>query len=129
MGREFVAAANQPAVDDESLTQTLAQLSEHGVLKVAENGSVCGVIGALVFPNYWNVNELIAQELFWWVDEAARGTSAGVRLLSAAEDACRDRGAKKLLMLCLNDLDGDRVAQMYQRRGYEPQEQAYRKVL
>lgn len=129
MGHAFAKAAKQPPVDLQTLQKTLDQLREVGILKVAENGSLCGVLGALCFPNFWNENEIIAQELFWWVDIPARGTSAGIRLLQAVEDECRDRGAKKLLMLALDDLEGEKVAGLYRKRGYEPQERSFRKLL
>jgi GNAT superfamily N-acetyltransferase len=129
MGSAFAKAANQPPVNPDTLRLTLDHLRANGVLKVAENGAVCGVIGALVFSHYWNAHELIAQELFWFVEESARGTSAGIKLLAAAEKACRERGARQLLMLALDDLEGDRVAEVYRRRGYEPQEKTFRKDL
>ncbi len=129
MGREFVAEAGRGEIDDDTLLMTLESLKEQGILKVCENGTVCGAAGALVFPHYWNRGEMIAQELFWWVDEAKRGTSAGLRLLVALENEARDLGAKELLMLCLERVDGDKVANMYERLGYEPLERTYTKEL
>ena len=129
IGSDFAAAAGMPEVDVDTLVTTLRTLMDSGVLKVAENGEIAGTIGALVFPHYWNVNEVVAQELFWWIREEYRGTSAGIRLLNACEKECQGMGAKKLMMLCLDNLDGDKVANLYRRRGYEPQEQTFIKVL
>ena len=129
IGRCFAKTAGQSDVDEESLKATLDALLERGVLKVAENGAVCGAAGAILFPHYWNFEEIIAQELFWWVDEYARGTTAGTQLLVALEQGAKDRGAEKLLMLCLDAVEGDKVAQMYERRGYTPLERTYAKEL
>lgn len=129
MGAEFVKAAGQPEVNPETLLATLSALKESGILKVAESGSVVGVAGALVFPHYWNANELVAQELFWWVDESHRGTSAGIRLLNALEAAAKERGAKKIMMLCLEAINPDKVERLYRKMGYEPQERTFCKVI
>ena len=80
-------------------------------------------------PHYWNEKELIAQELFWWVTEDHRGTSAGIRLLFALEKQAKQMGAKKLIMACLDGLDGKRVAKMYGKLGYVPQDQNFVKDL
>lgn len=129
MGIAFAQAAGQVDVDSDTLAFTIGNLMETGILKVAENGSVIGCIGALVFPHWWNKNELVAQELFWWIDEAHRGTSAGIKLLAELEKEAKSQGAEKLMMLCLDDLDGNKVANMYSKLGYVPQERTFTKVL
>lgn len=129
MGIEFAHAAGLVDVDSETLMQTLEGLIDNGILKVAVNGSVIGCVGALVFPHWWNRNEIVAQELFWWVDEDHRGGSAALRLLTALEKTAKEHGASKLMMLCLDDLDGNKVARMYSRLGYAPQEQTFVRKL
>lgn len=125
LGRDFALAAGQVDVDSETLAFTIGNLIDSGILKVAVNGSVVGCIGALVFPHWWNANAIVAQELFWFVDEPYRGSSAGLRLLSALENEAKDRGASQLMMICLDDLDGDKLAKMYIKLGYVPQEQTF----
>lgn len=129
MGISFAKAAGLVDVNSETLMQTLQSLSDNGILKVAVNGSVIGCVGALVFPHWWNHNEIVAQELFWWVDEDHRGGSAALRLLTALEKTAKEHGASKLMMLCLDDLDGKKVAGMYSRLGYVPQEQTFVREL
>ncbi len=129
MGIEFAKDAGQVDVDPETLAFTVGNLIESGILKVAVNGSVVGCAGALVFPNWWNSSEMVAQELFWFVNEDHRNTSAGIRLLLALEASAKSMGAKKMMMLCLEDLDGDKVARMYDKLGYTPQEQTFVKDL
>ena len=129
IGGEFAEAAGQPEVDSESLRESLGNLLNGGILKVAENGSIQGVAGALVFPAYWNRNEIMAQELFWFLRPEYRGTSTGLKLLISLENSAREKGAKRLMMLCLDALDGDKIASMYERLDYEPQERTYVKWL
>jgi len=129
IGRAFTKAAGMPDVDAASLQATLRMLMDSGILKVAVNGSVCGVAGAVLFPYYWNVRELVAQELFWYVDIDHRGGRAALMLLDAMERSARERGARKLMMLCLDELNPDGVERLYLRRGYKPQERTYAKEL
>ena len=129
LGREFSAEAGLPDVDPESLEITLETLMSDGILKVAENGSIQGAAGALVFPMYWNHNELIAQELFWFLRPKYRSGFTGVKLLFALENAAREQGAKRIMMLCLDSLNGDKVASIYERLNYVPQERTYAKWL
>lgn len=129
LGRDFAKAAGLPDVDKDTLDFTLGNLLENGIFKVAVNGSVIGCAGALVFPQWWNASEIVAQELFWFVDKDHRGTSAGIRLLKALEKSAKEKGAKKLMMICLHDLDGEKVAKMYSKLGYVPQEQTYIRKL
>jgi len=125
MGIAFAHAAGLPDVDPDTLLTTLQSLIDNGILKVAVNGSVVGCIGALIFRHWWNRHEIVAQELFWWVAEDHRGGSAALRLLTALEKTAKAQGASKLMMLCLDDLDGNKVAKMYTRLGYAPQEQTF----
>jgi len=125
----FAHDARQIDVDPETLAFTVKGLIESGIFKVAVNGSVIGGAGALVFPHWWNASELVAQELFWFVDEDYRNTSAGIRLLLALEESAKSMGAKKMMMLCLEELDGEKVSKMYHKLGYAPQEQTFVKDL
>jgi len=131
IGREFTAAAGMPDIDPESLRATLTGLitEQSGILKVADNGAVTGALGALIFPHYWNAGEIVCQELFWWVFPKFRGSSAGMKLLTAVEASAKQKGAKRMMMLCLDAVNGEQVGQMYERLGYQPQERTFAKVI
>jgi hypothetical protein len=64
-----------------------------------------------------------AGELMWWMDPAARG--AGVALLKQAEAWATDVGATSLLM----QAPTERVARLYEHRGYRRMEVTYRRPL
>lgn len=88
-----------------------------------------GMAGAAVFPAFMDEQTLLAQELFWWVAPEHRGSGIAIELLDAMEAAARAAGAKALLMLCIDRLEGKRVAQIYQRRGYAPAERTFVRKL
>jgi GNAT superfamily N-acetyltransferase len=88
-----------------------------------------GMIAFIVFPMFMNHSHLVAQELFWWVDEDKRGTKLGLELLDRAEKEAEKLGAKDMLMLSLNDLNGDKVNKLYESKGYKPREVTYMRAL
>lgn len=132
MGREFhrEAMLAEIAFDESSALATLTHLiGEDGALFVAqhENGALVGMAAALKFPHYINLSANVAQELFWWVDPAARGGSAGMRLLAAIENWARDAGCVMLTMICL-PIDSP-AQKIYERVGYRPLERSFAKGL
>lgn len=127
MAREFCKAAGLPG-DDGSMLATLRTLMDAGGLFVT-GSPVHGMAGVLVYPAYFNTSRIAAQELFWWVDPDARRSGAGRALLGAIEAYARQAGAHTLTMICLDDVDGDRVAAFYRSEGYRPLERNFVKVL
>jgi len=87
------------------------------------------ILGFIVFPIFMNVSYLMAQELFWWVDEDARNTGVGIKILRAAEALAKEKGANLMIMLSLNDLNGEKVNKLYEKLGYKPKEQNYMRLL
>jgi len=91
------------------------------ILLAWADGALIGAIGLLYAPCLFD-GQLYAEEAFWFVSPKHRGQ--GMRLLVAAENAARKRGAKRLVMAHLAGLN-DRLAQIYERRGYHPLETKY----
>lgn len=88
-----------------------------------------GMLGFILSPALMNRSQIIAQELFWWVDEDKRGGKLGLDLLKAAEEQATELGASQLLMLSLTKLNGGKVNKLYESRGYEPRESVYMRAL
>jgi len=109
--------------DSEELLKTLV---DGNTLLTDGNGAMLGFV---VFPMFMNRGTLIAQELFWWVDEDKRKSGVGLKLLRAAEKHAKELGAKAMMMLSIADLDGDKVNKLYKAKGYKPQEQSFMRVL
>mgnify|MGYP000894854066 CR=1 len=122
MGRAFHAAAKLDIeFDDSTFRDLCAQLIEaDGALLLIDDGAM---LAALCFPIYFNASALVAQELFWWVDPDKRG--AGIRLLQRAEQWAKEKGAVTLQMIALDELSGESVGRLYERRGYRPLERSY----
>ena len=94
-----------------------------GVFVAEQDGQVVGMIGLLIAPHLYS-GQLVANELFWFVDPEARGT-AGLRLLAQAEQWARDQGAVRLHMVAPNG----RVGRLYRRRGFRFLEAEFGKAL
>lgn len=93
------------------------------VLVAEEGGRVFGTVGAMVVPNMWNKNDILFQEMFWWVDEDYRNGSAGIRLLLAMHKLA-PIGAKKILSVLPNTNFKDKTLA---KLGYKLTEMAYAK--
>jgi GNAT superfamily N-acetyltransferase len=87
------------------------------------------MLGFVVFPMFMNSSTMVAQELFWWVDKESRGSGVGVKILKKAEDLAKNQGAVAMLMLSLNDFNGDRIDKLYEKLGYKRKEQTYMRTL
>ena len=130
MGREFLASTPYGDVlgfEPEVLHETFGKLLEHGVVFVAEvEGAVVGMICGMPFRDVFG-GEAMLDELAWWVDLHARGTSAGPRLLAAWEAWARQNGIVALRMVAPRG--AYQIAAFYERHGYRPIELAFLKRL
>ena len=84
---------------------------------------------AVLFPAYMDAQTVLAQELFWWVSPEHRKSGTAIELLGALEETAKALGAKAILMLSIDALDGERVAHIYKRRGYKPAERTFMRKL
>lgn len=110
--------------DYESTLDTLLQLMQSGVVKVAtQDSEVVGIAGGIIYPWYFNKQDITAQEVFWWVEPDHRGNGLGKELFKAFEDAIKQKGAKSLTMVAL-DSNKD-IGKVYKKEGYSPSEHSY----
>jgi acetyltransferase (GNAT) family protein len=82
-----------------------------------------GTLGGLVYEHPCS-GEQVASEVFWYVRPKYRGTS-GLRLLDAFEAWALAHDARLVQMVAPTD----RVALIYQRRGYTAVEQTFQRRL
>lgn len=107
----------------EKMAELAGRLAADDCLLVSEReGLLVGMLGYVLFPHFLS-GELVAGEVFWWVEPGFRGE--GLKLLRAAETRSRAAGAKYLQMIAPND----RVAAVYKRLDYSFVEAAYQKLL
>ena len=78
-----------------------------------------GAIGGQLAPVRFSA-DVLAQEVFWWSERD------GLPLMQAFEGWAQDMGARGICMASMSD---SRVAKLYARKGYQPAEQFYLKVI
>ena len=131
MGQKFFDLAGWPEIaewDDASVTATLNHLigSADGVLLAIDHGKdgLVGMAGALLYPFYFNSAHRTGQELFWWVEPAARGREA-LELFDALEGRARQQGAMSFKMGTVEGLRSATLERYYRRRGYRASENTF----
>lgn len=97
-------------------------IASDGVLVSERAGALVGMLGYVLFPHFLS-GELVAGEVFWWVEPEHRGE--GVKLLREAERRAKQRGALKLQMIAPNE----KVGALYQRFGYSYVESTFQRSL
>lgn len=88
-----------------------------GAMLESENGAVFiddnGMCGGILFPMYFNLSHLVAQELFWWSKD-------GREVREAFEAWAMARGASSIQMSCLADDRESATRRLFRIRGYRP---------
>ena len=129
MGVHFIQATayrDRFADPQERARGVATTILDHGTILVAETeGVLVGMIGLLLVPHFI-MGRMVGTEIVWWVEPSARSTGAGRRLLRAAEDWSRVRGAQRMQFGAFRDA---RLERLYRALGYEPCEVIYEKDL
>jgi len=133
MGERFFNASEFVKVtiyDPISFQSTALQLIDSDILLVGEDdGKVVGMIGALVYPLYFNQSHITGQEMFWWVDEDKRKSKVGRDLLRVLEQRAKDMGANSFAMISLDSMNPKLMDRVYKMKGYFPAEHTYYKRI
>lgn len=131
MGRAFFAASALARVaefDDGSFVETVEGFSAVDALYVAEHGAgIVGMIGALVYPAWFNKRHLTGQELFWWVDPEWRGRGHGMALYRRLMERIEAQRLASFTMGSTETLKPAALARFYRREGYVPTERLFAK--
>lgn len=108
----------------ESATKTMKHILDQGMFIIAkEEGKVIGGAAAVLIPNPWNSNELIFQEMFWWVEEDYRAGSVGIRLLLELEKQAPKNATIVISVLPKSNIKNETLSKL----GYVVRELAYTK--
>lgn len=83
-----------------------------------------GIIGGTL-TTCLMTNEPIAQEAFWWTEPELRGTPAGLRLLTAWWNYMAAKGAVRVYVGNLMEVEHEAMARLYTRLGFRPLETHY----
>lgn len=136
MAADFHAATCYAGIiplDLATLEDTIAGLAQNpnGVVLVAKDntGQAVGMAAAIANPHWFNASHKVGQEMFWWVDAAARGSRAGFALIAGLEDWAKAVHCRSISMASTANLTPDVLGRVYLRRGYVPQDMFYSKVI
>ncbi|MGX6570430.1 N-acetyltransferase domain-containing protein [Cupriavidus necator] len=100
-----------------ALMQHLVE-SPDGLLLVAESkGEVLGGIAALSF-SHWSSDDLVAEEISFFLHPKIRGSFAATRLICAMQAWARIRGAKSLIVGASTGISTEDTARLYERLGF-----------
>jgi len=111
-------------VSDNVINEIAKMVTLPGVkIYIAEhNGTVVGGIGVLFAPYTWNNDVLIADELFWFVDDDAPYKTA-ILLFNAAMKEVNEKDAIPMFRALHESPRG--VDKMYKKQGLKPVETLY----
>jgi hypothetical protein len=133
MYRQFMAFTPYSHVlmaTDDEITATIQHFIRHAKVLVAEiDGTITGLICAVLSPAWYAPSHTIATELAWWVAPEHRKGTTAIRLIQAFEQWAKDSGASMISMTNLQISDGGAVEKMLSRMGYTMTEQAHTKGL
>ena len=112
-------------IDTGHIYKKLMDMITNQVLLVADDcGKLTGMIGGVVFPNMWYLEETELTELFWWVSEPCRfGRSSALLLKEFIRYGKEEVGACRIVMslLSISPVNGDALI----KRGFELKESAF----
>jgi GNAT superfamily N-acetyltransferase len=128
MAQRFVAETEYSdviALQPDRVAATVERLianPDATVLLSGSDATITGMIAMLAYDHPFS-GERTAFEVVWWVEPEARGD--GLRLLRAAEEWARGRGATAVQMVA----PSQRVGELYIRLGYAPVETSFQRRL
>jgi GNAT superfamily N-acetyltransferase len=93
------------------------------------DGEIVGVTSCLMYPLYFNPDYQVAQELWWWLTPAARGSGVGQAMFKAIEAWAKEKNARALFMIALEDERAAAMEKVYFRAGFKPLERTFIKEL
>lgn len=131
MAAAFYPTTSYPGLapmDEASVAGVARFCMDAGVMLVADDDGVCGMVGLVISPFLFNAQITTANEVVWWVDPQAQGKGAGKALLAAIEPACRAKGCAGVVMVHMAN-SPPQAAALYERMGFSHTESTYTKVL
>lgn len=96
------------------------------ILGLKKDGKFIGAIGLVVSPSLED-GVMTCMEAFWYVDENQRGQ--GLKLFLKAEKVAKQMGAKRMVMMYLQNSMPEKVKSVYERMGYKYIQTSYFKDL
>jgi len=93
------------------------------------NGEVVGITAGIIYPLYFSPSHKVSQELLWWLTPSARGSGVGNKMFNHLQLWSKERGAKTIFMIALEDERSAKMEKVYCRAGFEPMERTFMKGI
>ena len=133
LGKQFVKESqngflgwNSSKVYDSLLDAV--ERDDFGIFVLCADTEVVGMLIGFVAPCFFS-DVVQASEITWYVDPEHRGSRMAIKMLGYFEEWAKDRGAVCANLGNLDVLNADRVARLYNRRGYRLIENTFVKEL
>lgn len=117
--------ADHVTPNPERIAKTVAYLLEAGAAFVAitDTGAIVGMVGFILVPSIVS-DDLVANEIAWWMEPEYRHTSVGPRLLGAGMEWARSQLATVIQMIAPVGARAS-LAAWYERLGFNELETTY----
>lgn len=97
------------------------------IFTVVERGK--GFIVGFIAPSFLEPSKIQCSELAWYVEPEHRGSSVAIKLMKKYENFAKEKGCNYVTMVCLDNLNPDKVGDIYHKLGYNTLEHHFRKEL
>lgn len=127
MGERFFASTHYSefAEYDNSHARALVErMIDSGVLLVADDGDIIGMVGLVIAPFVFDPRLLVAYELMWWVAPEHQARGIGRKLIEAIPDKCKESGADVIQMIHLDNSPPAAKA-LYEKLGFKAREHSF----
>ena len=115
----------EKSIDEGNLYRILNDVILNGVAFVAEkDGKVIGSIGGNILSSLFWPEDIMLHELFWWVNEEHRGSSAALRLMKKFIEYGKGREDVNQIIMSMETIS-PLSDDAYLKRGFELKEKAF----
>lgn len=91
-------------------------------------GEISGITGIISSPCWFNKNQIVGQELFWYIKPKWRGKyGIAMRMFRWLESWAKEKGLSTLTVASTGTIKVEKIEQFYLRRGYEKWDVLYTK--
>jgi len=112
-----------------SFKRLVDYLISDGILLIAEDEVPIGSVGGIIYPFMFDQSNIIATEVWWWVDPSYRNSNVGMKLLREFETVAKLNGATSVMMVTIDTENEHALHKYYQKFGYKHLEHHYIKEL
>lgn len=91
-------------------------------------GKIAGILGGFCVRCSMTA-DMEGIEAFWYIMPENRGGMGGIKILKAYEAWCKSKGAKRMKMACLTDVNCQAMKDLYERMGYSEIQTSFKKEI